>query len=78
MGMCRPQGPNHDAPGIPPSPSGGGQGWEPATPKQPSRQDAGAPGPHPNLSPELARLEELPGWANTVIGDLLSEVMRLV
>ena len=25
----------------------------------------------------LARLEELPGWANTVIGDLLSEVTRL-
>jgi len=25
----------------------------------------------------LARLEELPGWANTVIGDLLSEVDRL-
>ncbi len=25
----------------------------------------------------LARLEDLPGWANTVIGDLLSEVTRL-
>jgi hypothetical protein len=25
----------------------------------------------------LARLEDLPGWANTVIGDLLSEVSRL-
>jgi len=25
----------------------------------------------------LARLEDLPGWANTVIGDLLSEVCRL-
>ena len=25
----------------------------------------------------LARLEDLPGWANTVIGDLLSEVARL-
>ncbi len=24
-----------------------------------------------------ARLEELPGWCNTVIGDLLSEVHRL-
>ena len=25
----------------------------------------------------LVRLEDLPGWANTVIGDLLSEVSRL-
>jgi transposase len=28
-------------------------------------------------SQAAARLEELPGWANTVIGDLLSEVQRL-
>jgi len=28
-------------------------------------------------SQAAARLEELPGWANTVIGDLLSEVHRL-
>jgi transposase len=25
----------------------------------------------------MARLEDLPGWANTVVGDLLSEVTRL-